>query len=155
MKLLLPLKFYDASGRILPSLGLYLCLLYLSRSFIIFIASLSGRDSGYTLLRIFFPETNLLYISLAIGLPALAVLVIVGFREKIWGNNRTWLFGYIRPCMTISILGDLSFNLMLAKLNHWQFSWAISFTTLIGVLCLYFVIKDNHIRLMLADWRKG
>lgn len=155
MKLLLPLKFYDAAGRVLPSVGFYLCLLYLSRGFLIFIASLSVRDSSDAFLRIFFPETNFLYTSFAIGAPALVVLGIVGFREKIWSSNITWLFGFVRPCITMSILGDLSFSLMLAKLNHWQFSWLISFTTLVSFLCLYFLLKDNHIRLMLADWRKG
>ncbi|MEP2651422.1 MAG: DUF2919 family protein [Paraglaciecola sp.] len=155
MKLLLPLKFYDASGRVIPSLSLYLCLLYLSRSFLIFIASLSGRDSSDTLLRIFYPETNFLYISLAIGLPTLAVLVIVGFREKIWRNHKTWLFGFVKPCIIASVTGDLSFNLMLAKLNNWQFSWVIAVTTLVSFFCLYFILKDNHIRLMLLDWKKG
>ncbi|MFT2092970.1 DUF2919 family protein [Paraglaciecola sp. 2405UD69-4] len=155
MKLLLPLKFYDAAGRVIPPVSFYFCLMYLCRSFLIFIASLSGKESSDVLLRLFYPVTTHLYLSLGVALPVLAVFIIVGFREKIWAGNKGWLFSLIRPLTIISILSDLIFHLAIAKMNHWQFSWTISCTTMIGLLCLYFVIRDKHTKLMVADWKKG
>ena len=154
MKLLLPLKYYDEAGRVKPAVTVYLCIVFLSRSLLILIGSVSVRENGEQLLALFYPEKQYLYISLAIAFPAFLALLVLSFREKIWHANRSWMFSCIKPLLTLSVLADLSLHFMLASINYWQFSWIIAITILLDSLIFYFFLKDKHIQLMLKDWKK-
>ncbi len=153
MKLLLPLKYYDEAGRVKPALAVYVCILFLSRSLLIIVGSISVRENGEQLLGMFYPDKQYLYISLATATPAFAVLLLLGFREKIWNTNKCWIFTCIKPLLIFSVLTDLSLHTMMASLDRWQFSWVIAFTLLIDLLIFYYLIKDKHTKLMLIDWK--
>jgi hypothetical protein len=155
LKLLLPLKYYDDAGRVKPAAALYLCIVFLSRSLLILIGSVSVRENGEQLLALFYPEKQFLYISLAISFPAFLALLLLGFREKIWLANRYWMFSCIKPLLIFSVLADLGLHIMLANIEHWQFSWVIAFTLLLDSLIFYFLLKDKHTQLMLMDWKKS
>lgn len=155
MKLLLPLKYYDEAGRVKPAAALYLCIVFLSRSLLILIGSVSVRENGEQLLALFYPEKGYLYISLAIAFPAFLALLLLGFREKIWNADRCWMFSFIKPLLILSVLADLGLHIMLASIAHWQFSWVIALTLLIDLLILYFLLQDKHTRLMLVDWKRS
>jgi hypothetical protein len=152
--MLLPLKHYDDSGRILPAGALYLCLLYLCRSYFVFIASLSFRQDSNALLAIFYPDTRYFTVSLLIALPAVLVLLVVSFREKFWIKGLCWPFKLVKPLMFVTLLADGVFHVVAARQQYWQFSWLIAITLLIDALCLFFVLKDRHLKLMLQDWLK-
>ncbi|MGJ8681507.1 DUF2919 family protein, partial [Paraglaciecola sp.] len=64
-----------------------------------------------------------------------------------------WLFGFVRPLMIVSVLGDFIFHVYFANLSHWQFSWLIAITFILDLLCLYFLLKDRHLLLMVKDWK--
>jgi hypothetical protein len=153
MKILLPLKYYDDAGRVKPAAALYFCIMFLSRSLLLLIGSVSVRENGEQLLALFYPEKKYLYISLAIAFPAFLALLLLGFREKIWQTNRCWMFSCIKPFLIFSVLADLGLHIMLAYIGHWQFSWVIAFALLLDMLIFYFLVKDKHTRLMLMDWK--
>jgi len=155
MKLLLPLKYYDDAGRVKPAVALYFCIVFLSRSLLILIGSISVRENGEQLLALFYPEKQYLYISLCIAFPAFLGLLLLGFREKIWQANRCWIFSCIKPLLILSVLADLGLHIMLASIEYWQFSWVIAITLLIDSLIMYFLIKDKHTQLMLTDWKRS
>jgi hypothetical protein len=153
VKLLLPLKYYDEAGRVKPALGLYLCIVFLSRSLLVFIGSFSMQRYTNELLTLFYPEQKYLYIGLVGALCAVFGLVILGFREKIWKNNRSWLFLLLKPMLMVSILIDLTTHVILANIEHWMFSWVIAATLILDVFCMFFLLKDKHTKLMIMDWR--
>jgi hypothetical protein len=155
MKLLLPLKYYDDAGRVKPAVALYLCIAFLSRSLMILIGSVSVRENSDQLLALFYPEKRYLYICLAIAFPAFLALLLLGFREKIWQADRGWMFSCIKPLLIFSVLADLGLHVMLADIEHWQFSWLIAITLLLDSLVFYFLIKDKHTHMMLLDWKKS
>lgn len=155
MKLLLPLKYYDDAGRVKPPSAVYYAGLFLCRSLLVLIGALSSRQYGNELLMIFYQKKSLLYINLGIALPAFLALVVIGFREKIWSAQFTWVFGFIRPSLLLACLADFMFNLMLAYLQHWQFSWPIAITLMLNLLCLYYLYKDKHLIYMVQDWRRN
>ena len=155
MKMLLPLKYYDNAGRVKPAAALYFCIVFLSRSLLILIGSVSVRENGDQLLALFYPEKQYFYISLAIAFPAFLALLILGFREKIWQINRCWIFSCIKPLLIFSVLADLSLHIMSANIDDWQFSWLIAFTLLLDSLVFYFLVKDKHTLLMLIDWKRA
>jgi hypothetical protein len=153
LRLLLPLKHYDEAGKVKPPVALYWCALFLCRSLVVLVGALSSRQYGNELLALFYSESRYLYMNLIVAMPTLISLIIIGFRETSWVENRSWLFVCIRPLMIFSALVDFSFHIFFANLHHWQFSWVISFTFLLDSLCLYFLIKDKHILMMIKDWR--
>ncbi|MGS2720543.1 DUF2919 family protein [Paraglaciecola aestuariivivens] len=153
--MLLPLKYYDDAGRVKPAMGLYLLILYLCRSILVLIGALTMREYTDQLLAIVYPEQHFLYLSLLIALPALFTLFILGFREKIWLSGREWIFLLIKPLLALSILADLILHIVLANSQAWAFSWVLAASLLTDCLALFYIIKDQHIRLMVKDWRKG
>ena len=154
MRLLLALKHYDELGRILPPAALYWCLLYLCRSYFVFIASLSFRQDSSGLLAIFYPDKVYFYVSLIIALPSLLVLLVVSFRERFWQAGYYWPFKVVKPLMYLTLFADGVFHIVMAKQQYWQFSWLIALTLLIDGFYLFFVTKDRHLKLMLKDWLK-
>lgn len=154
MKLLLPLKYYDDAGRVKPPVALYFCIVFLSRSLIILVGSVSVRENGEQLLALFYPEKQYLYVSLAIAFPAFVALMCLGFKEKFWQKNQYWIFSCIKPLLIFSVLADLILHITLAKIGHWQFSWIIAITLLTDSLVFYFLFKDKHTKLMLTDWKR-
>jgi len=155
MKLLLPLKYYDDAGRVKPAAAVYLCIAFLSRSLLILIGSVSVRENGEQLLALFYPDKQYLYINLAIAFPAFLALLLLGFREKIWQADRCWMFSCIKPLLIFSVLADLGLHIMLANIDHWQFSWVTAVTLLLDSLIFYFLLKDKHTQMMLVDWRRS
>lgn len=155
MKMLLPLRYYDDAGRVKPAAALYFCIVFLSRSLLILVGSVSVRENGDQLLALFYPEKQYLYISLTIAFPAFLALLILGFREKIWQADRSWMFSCVKPLLIFSVLADLSLHIISASVDDWQFSWLIALTLLLDSLVFYFLIKDKHTMLMLSDWKRA
>jgi hypothetical protein len=155
MKLLLPLEYYDDAGRVKPAVALYFCIVFLSRSLLILIGSVSVRENSEQLLALFYPEKQYLYISLVIAFPAFLALLLLGFREKIWLAERHWMFSCIKPLLIFSVLADLTLHILLADIENWRFSWLIAITLLLDSLVFYFLVKDKHTLLMLMDWKKS
>lgn len=148
------LKYYDEAGRVLPSAALYWCLLYMCRSYLVFIAALSFRQDTSSLLALFYPDKSYLYTSFLAAIPALLVLLIMSFREKIRHIGYSRLFTLIKPFILLTLGADIAFHLAIANKQYWAFSWLIALTLLVDMLCLYFVGKDRHLSFMLVDWRK-
>jgi hypothetical protein len=65
------------------------------------------------------------------------------------------MFLCIKPFLIFSVLADLGLHVMLANIEHWQFSWLIAITLLLDSLVFYFLIKDKHTQMMLLDWKKS
>lgn len=153
MKMLLPLKYYDEAGRVKPAMTLYICIGFLCRSLLVLIGSVSVRENGDQLLAFFYSNKHYLYISLGIAFPSFLTLLLLGFREKIWKADRSWLFSYIKPLLILSVLADFGLHIVLATAKHWQFSWVIALTLIFDVLVFYFLLRDKHTQLMLRDWK--
>jgi hypothetical protein len=120
---------------------------------VVFFASFSIRQYSSGLLNLFYPDNGFLYLSLGIAVPAFFAALILSFRERVWKWQKTWVFLFIKPLILFSTLADLGFHIYLAQHNYWQFSWVIAITLLTDFLCLYFLLQDKHIQLMLKDWR--
>jgi hypothetical protein len=124
------------------------------RSYFVFVASLSFRQDTSALLAIFYPDKHYFYTSLVIAIPALFALLFVSFRERLWQRAHYLIFKLIKPLILIGLLVDVLFHVAMAERQYWQFSWLIAATVLLDCLCLFFVLRDKHIDLMLKDWGK-
>lgn len=152
-KLLLPLKYYDNAGRIIPPISLWATIFYVSKALFVLIASLTFVQDKSALLGLFYPVKSNLYVGLVISLAGLLVFIICGFREKIWKNKKNYLFGLIKPVLILVLIVDFIFQLYMANQHQWAFSWTLGVSAMLDLLILYWVVTSKHLAFMLLDWK--
>ncbi|GAB3038409.1 DUF2919 family protein [Bowmanella dokdonensis] len=148
---ILPLHYYDEEGRLKASRWMYASLLFLMRGYLVAIASLTYRQDTGLLLSLFYPDRHYFYLSLATGLPAMLLLVVVWWRHK-FRQWAPWLFACFRPLLQMSLVADLLLHLWMGQHQHWQFSWLIALTLLLDLLLLLYWRRSGKQRQILKDW---
>lgn len=137
----------------LPPKMLWWCLLFCSKSYLLFAASLSSFGQTERLLSLFYPQQTLLYVGLLIGLPAVVVFACIGFKEALWRNlGHAWP-RLIKPTIALSLLGQLLVLGISAAQQRWSFSWAVGVGMLTSMILLYWLLKSRHLRIMISDWQ--
>ncbi len=109
-----PFTHYDKHGVLKPPLVLYGCLIFLVRSYFIWIAALSFRQDTSRLLGLFYPDKQSFVTALLVGLPALVVAIIVSGRRNgmpaifkiLWGKIN-YLLAICAALQLASLLVDL------------------------------------------------
>lgn len=131
-----------------------LCLLFLSRGYFVFVASVSNLGDRSLILSLFYPDRHYFYVSLLVGLPAILCGVMVIYRDSIWKHNHHNWFTVIKPIILLALLADFIFHLILANHQYWRFSWMVSVTLLIDLAFMYYFANSRFIKAMLMDWTK-
>lgn len=153
MRLKLPLHHYDEAGRIKPPWLLFLCLCFLARGIVVFIASLSFRQDGGLLLSVFYPLKYQFYLSLLTAIPAFMTLFFLGFRERIWKAGNGGLYVALPVVLTYLITSDLIIQLYILRAQRFAFAWPTALTLFAVLLFAWYLLRSKHMRIMLADWR--
>ena len=154
MKLLLPLKHYDEQGRVKPLASFIFCLAFLCRGYIVFILSMSYRQDSSFILRLFYPQPGDFYLSLLVGLPALLIVGLVIYRDKLWQADKLHWFACIKPLLLLSLLADSGLHFWVGHQSHWAFNWILALSLLAEAGWLFYISRSRYIAVMLADWSK-
>jgi hypothetical protein len=144
MKMKLPLYKYDEAGRVKPPWLLFLCLCFLARGIVVFIASLSFRQDGGLLLSIFYPLKYQFYLSLFTALPAI---------ERVWKAHRGGFYAGLPLVIAYLIISDVIIQLYILRAQHFAFAWPTALTLFSVFLFAWYLVTSKHLRIMLADWR--
>ncbi|MDT0581746.1 MULTISPECIES: DUF2919 domain-containing protein [Alteromonadaceae] len=152
MKLPLPLHKYDENGRVKPPLMLMLSLVFLARSIVVFIASLSFREDGGLLLSLFYPDKYQFYLSLSSAIPALVLIFVIGFREKIWKAGKAKLFYVLPWFIGIVLCVDILLQLYIVTKLHFQFSWPSALSLLVTMLIVWYLFLSANVKVLIKDW---
>jgi hypothetical protein len=153
MKLKLPLHKYDEAGRVKPPWLLFLCLCFLARGIVVFIASLSFRQDGGLLLSLFYPLKYQFYLSLLTAIPAILILFFLGFRERVWKANKGSLYLVLPVVLGYLIISDLLIQIYILRAQYFAFAWPKALTLFSVLLFAWYLVTSKHMRIMLADWR--
>ncbi len=153
MKLKLPLHKYDEAGRVKPPWLFFLCLCFMARGIVVFVASLSFRQDGGLLLSIFYPLKYQFYLSLLTAIPAIMTLLFVGFRERIWKAGKGALYLAVPAVLAYLIASDLIIQIYILRAQQFAFAWPTALTLFSVLLFAWYLISSKHMRIMLADWR--
>ncbi|WP_026042603.1 DUF2919 domain-containing protein [Pantoea sp. A4] len=78
---------YDLRGQLRLPLLFWLVLLLQARTWLIFIMAGASRQQGDALLSLFYPDPQAFWLGLVLGIPALAALLLTGYRQR-W--PRVW-----------------------------------------------------------------
>ncbi len=81
---------YDHKGQLRLPLIFWIILLLQARSWLLLIMAGASRDQGNTLLELFYPDTSVFWIGMALGVPAAAGLLLTGYRQRLPRLWRAW-----------------------------------------------------------------
>ncbi|WP_372880654.1 DUF2919 domain-containing protein [Psychromonas sp.] len=142
---LYPLDYYTHSGNLKPPVLFNLVLIFLARTWGLLIISLLLRESGQTLLALFYPDKIHFYLGLVSGSMALWLFFLSGrdhdkhpWVAKLWRNSY--------PFLLLSIFIDLALQLYYLLSNHFQYSFAASVQLVFAVWILLYCLKSKHLR---------
>lgn len=139
--------YFDKHGNVKPHLLFGFACLFLARAWLVFVVAGVSREQGKTLLLLFYPDTDALYMGLAIGFPAVFLLLLAGnlhrypsFLACIWRWGRALLiFTFsVDLCVQLDHLNDL----------NWQFHWVSASTLLIELWLMIYILKSRRIQFL-------
>ncbi|ORM52115.1 hypothetical protein HA41_12975 [Pantoea conspicua] len=93
---------YDGKGQLRLPFLFWLILLLQARTWLLLVMAGASRQQGNDLLALFYPDSQAFWTGLALGLPALAGLLLTGYRTR-W--PRLWL--HWRSVLALSLLVNL------------------------------------------------
>ena len=113
-----PFSHYDKYGCLKPPVGLYLCLVFLLRGYMMWVVALSFRQDSARLLGLFYPDKASFFMALLVGIPAVITAGLVSLRRV--GMPRWFEQGwsYVPGLMIISALTQLTALLTLMPTFH-------------------------------------
>lgn len=147
---LFPLHHYNDAGDLKPPLFFYLCLLFLSRTWVLLLLCVASSETGNKMLSFFYPDINHFYLGLTSGFIALALFFIAGrcFAEKsdkspffclLWTKGAVFLL--------FSILLDLSLQLYYLSAKQFHYSLSASLQLVLIIWCLLYLLRSRHLRM--------
>jgi len=93
---------YDGKGQLRLPFLFWLILLLQARTWLLLVMAGASRQQGNDLLALFYPDSQAFWTGLALGLPALAGLLLTGYRTR-WPR----LWQHWRSVLALSLLVNL------------------------------------------------
>lgn len=93
---------YDARGKLRLPFLFWPILLLQARTWLLLVMAAASRQQGNDLLALFYPDRQAFWVGLALGLPALAGLLLTGYRTRL---PRLWQ--HWRSLLALSLLVNL------------------------------------------------
>ncbi|MFT6926784.1 MAG: hypothetical protein ACJAZP_002404 [Psychromonas sp.] len=142
---LYPLDCYSPSGNLKPPKFFYLVLLFLARTWTVFIISVVLRDSGNPLLLLFYPNKIHFYLGLASGCIALLLFFLSGRdHDKHRYFSILWQSSY--PLLLVGVVSDLALQLYYLSGKHFQYSFIASVQLVFAIWVLLYCLRSKQLK---------
>jgi hypothetical protein len=152
-RLPLPLHCYDDAGRIVPPRSLWWMLVFLAKSWLIFIGSVTIRGKESEILAFWYPQKADLYLALALGLPALIAMLLCSNRERLWQRNlNKWVY-IVFGCLFLATIGQLTHYVLRLVNTQFVYDHATAMGLIGTLLVVGYTLRSRHLRLMYRDWK--
>lgn len=102
-----------------------------------------SREQGQDLLSLFYPDRDALYIGLALGFPAVILMLFAGSLPhfpRVF--ERVWRWGKVILISAFSC--DLLVQMDLLIMDHWRFNWSGATTLLIALWLIIYLCKSRR-----------
>ncbi|MDA9557564.1 DUF2919 domain-containing protein [Vibrio sp.] len=136
---------YDQYGFIKPPIWLWLGWMLLAKAWIVFIGAGVSREHGSRILDIIYPDSDLLYSGLAIGLPSILMMWLMGLRSADRMRiNGIMSFGRIYSLLlTVILLGQTVYSVYLSR---GKFSWEVGVILLFLSWFLLYLLRSKTVK---------
>ncbi|CZF83123.1 DUF2919 domain-containing protein [Grimontia marina] len=139
--------YYDKHGNAKPNLMFWLTGLFLARSWIVFVVAGVSREQGKDLLSLFYPSHDALYIGLALGLPAVALMLMAGSLHRFPAFfQRVWRFG--KYTLLAALSGDLILQVKHLMAQRWEFHWSGALMLLMAIWLVLYLLRSRRIQFL-------
>ncbi|PFG55631.1 Protein of unknown function (DUF2919) [Vibrio sp. ES.051] len=136
---------YDTHGILKAPIFLWLGWMFLARSWVVFAMAGVSRDSGSKILAIVYPDSNTLYLGLAMGVPSLLLMWLMGLRhpDRNWVNQVT---RYGREVTLILCAIQLAQSVYHVYLEHGVFNWANALTMTLLTWFMIYLLNGRWVK---------
>lgn len=132
---------YDGKGQLrLPPL-FWLILLLQARTWVLFIMAGASRQQGADLLALFYPDRNIFWLGMALGVPAAAGLLLTGYRQRWPALWQAW-----RWVLCATLLLSLTLTLWQSAREGDFSSFALWLPALFDLLALLWLLWNRRLR---------
>ncbi|WP_162046875.1 DUF2919 domain-containing protein [Vibrio taketomensis] len=116
------IEAYDKHGFLHAPKWLWLGWLLLAKAWVVFVVAGVSRDSGSTILAYVYPDHDMLYLGLAMGLPSIALMWLISLRtpERHWVNR---IVSWGKPITLVMAVSQLLQSIYHVYLQAGLFSW--------------------------------
>ncbi|PWI34689.1 DUF2919 domain-containing protein [Vibrio albus] len=139
-----PIEDYDKYGYLRAPVWLWLGWLFLARAWVVFVIAGVSRQSGEKMLGIVYPDHLALYVDLALGLPAIFLIWLIGLRRP----ERSLISKILRMGKAVSasiIIIQLNVVMYRIYLTSGRFHWPEAVTLVVLCWFLLFVLRSRRV----------
>ncbi len=136
---------YDNHGFLKAPIWLWLGWFFLSKAWIVFIMAGASRDNGPKILGLIYPDHSMLYLGLAMGVPSILLMWLVGLRhpEKKWTVALTRWGREVTLLTTIAQFSQTAYHVYLL---HGSFSWVTALSLLLLLWFGLYVFNSRSVK---------
>ena len=139
-----PIEAYDKYGYLKAPLWLWLGWLFLARAWVVFVIAGVSRQSGEKLLAMVYPDHSVLYLELALGIPAILLIWLIGLRRPERALiARIIYFG--KPVSVLTIAVQISALLYRVYLSSGLFNWPEAVSLVVLGWFLLFMLRSRRV----------
>lgn len=143
---------YDEHLCLKPPLGFWLCLLFLLRPFVVFVASVSNTADRFGMLNLIYPDHRWAMIHAAAAIPAFALLLIYTRRAPAAGKFLRRLWHHGRKLLAASALLNLAFLGAAPILLQQKMTPIIGLQWILSFIVLYYLFRNRRIADCFAEF---
>ena len=143
---------FDFDGKVKVPVGFYLVMLYLLRGYITWVISLTYRDDPILLLSLVYSESHFFYLSMIVGLPAVAVQTLFALKKQ---NEKAWYQSIWRKTywlLAIALMVDLSLQLKQIIGADGIVHGFNMFVLLLGAYLTWYWCSSNKLKRFFSNW---
>lgn len=139
--------FFDKHGNAKPHLFFWMSCVFLARAWTVFVIAGVSREQGQDLLSLFYPDKGALYMGLAMGFPAVMLMLFAGSLHRFPRVfERIWCWG--RVILIAAFSCDLLVQMDHLIMDHWRFNWSSASTLLIALWLIIYLFKSRRIQFL-------
>ncbi|MGF1695879.1 DUF2919 domain-containing protein [Vibrio kyushuensis] len=136
---------HDKNGFLKAPIWLWLGWILLAKAWVVFVVAGASRESGAKILGIVYPDQTTLYVGLAMGIPSIIFMWLIGLRnlERNWVNK---IVSWGRYITLVTVCAQLALTLYHVHLEYGAFSWANGITLMLLLWFAIYLINSRSVR---------
>ncbi|WP_394150720.1 DUF2919 domain-containing protein [Vibrio maritimus] len=140
---------YDQHGLLKTPVLLWVGWAFLIRAWVVFVVAGASRQEGSTILQYVYPNHTMLYLGLAMGLPIVVGMWLVGLRKS--NSTKTnFIVSQLKPVTLLIVILQLAHTVYLVDLQHWQFTWTNAVTLVSLIWFAIYLLNSRRVADSLA-----
>lgn len=143
--MLYSIEQYDKNGFLHAPKWLWLGWMLLAKAWVVFVVAGASRDSGATILSYVYPDHDMLYLGLAMGLPSIVLMWLISLRSP----ERRWVAKIVswgKPITLMATASQLIQSGYHVYLQAGAFSWTNGMIMLALLWFAIYVCKSKTVR---------